>query len=59
MPNAPPSASKELVLGQPASRLSLESVQIGTVPHLLHVSSPGTMGAMVLLCYGTMPWMVR
>lgn len=53
MPNAPPSASKELVLGQSASRPSscaTKQVQY----HWLHVSSPGTMVLLVLwvLCHG-------
>lgn len=50
MPNASPSASKELVLGQSASRLSL-GVSKQVQYHRLHVSSPGTMVLLVLWWY--------
>lgn len=50
MPNAPPSASKELVLGQSASRLSL-GVSKQVQYHWLQVSSPGTMVLLVLWYY--------
>lgn len=47
MPNAPPSASKELVLGQSASRLSLVSKQV----QYLERTTGCTSVAQALWCY--------
>lgn len=53
MPNAPPSASKELVFGQSASRLSLV--------HPNRYSTSGCTSVAQALwcywCYGGVPWM--
>lgn len=55
MPNAPPSASKELVFGQSASRLSLVH------PNRYSTSGCTSVGQALWCywCYGGVPWMVR